>query len=137
MIKKDYILRMVEEFAKFLAAIMGLREDGKYEEALKKIDNVYKGMIQLDPIGIKSIGPEELLDYLKSEKKDNHHYLKMIAELLYEEGQVYVETGDPISARNVLEKSKVLINYLMDNDPTFSLDWYEKISSIDQILGNE
>ena len=134
MIRKDYILRMVEEFGKFLAAIVGLRLEGKLEEALKKIDDVYRGMIDLDPIVIKSVDPGELLDFLQKEKEYNHHYLKMIAELLFEEGQVYAESGDPVSARNVLEKAKILIDYLMEYDKTFSFDWYEKMSIIDGIL---
>jgi len=58
----------------------------------------------------------------------------MVAELLYQEGMIYVEEGDPVSARNVLEKSKILINYLMDNDSTFSYDWYEKLGEIDHAL---
>jgi hypothetical protein len=136
MIRKDYILRMVQEFAKFLAKIIGLKMDGKLDEALKEIDNVYKGMIDLDPIVLKSLGPEEVLDFLLKEKKYNNHHIKMIAELLFEEGQIYVENGDPISARNVMEKAKILINYLMESDSTFSFDWYEKISVIDEVMSS-
>ena len=134
MIRKDYILRMVEEFGKFLAAIVGLKREGKLDEALKKIDDVYTGMIDLDPIVIKSVNPEELLDFLQKEKQYNNHYVKMIAELLFEEGQIYVENGDPVTARNVLGKAKILITYLMEHDKTFSFDWYEKMSVIDGIL---
>lgn len=134
MIRKDYILRMVEEFAKFLAKIVGLKQEGKFNEALKKIDDVYQGMIDLDPAVLKSIGADELLDFLQNEKKYNNIYIKIIAELLFEEGQIYIESGDPVSGRNVLEKAKVLINFLMENDSTFSFDWYEKISAIDRVL---
>jgi len=134
MIRKDYILRMVEEFSKFLAAIVGLRLEGEFDEALKKIDNVYRGMIDLDPIVLKSVDSTELLDFLQTEKDYSNTYLKMIAELLFEEGQIYAENGDPVEARNVLEKAKILIDYLMENEATFSFDWYEKISVIDSIL---
>ena len=134
MIRKDYILRMVEEFAKFLAAIVGLKNEGKYHEALKKIDTVYTGLIDIDPIILKSLSPEEMITFLKNEDKYSNQYLKIIAELLFEEGQIYVESGDPVSARNVLEKAKMLINYLSENDSTFSFDWYEKISIIDSLL---
>ena len=136
MLQRDYIMRMIEEFGKFLAAIVGLKREGKYEDALNKIDDVYKGMIDLEPKVLKSIDVDELLDFLQNEKQFNNQYLKMIAELLFEEGQIYHENGDPISARNVLEKAKVLINYLMESDTTFSFDWYEKLSLIDQIIGN-
>ena len=134
MIRKDYILRMVEEFAKFLAAIVGLKNEGKYNEALKKIDAVYTGLIDIDPIILKSLSPEEMITFLKNEDKYSNQYLKIIAELLFEEGQIYAESGDPVSARNVLVKAKMLINYLSENDSTFSFDWYEKISIIDSLL---
>ena len=136
MILKDYILRMVEEFAKFLAEIIGLKREGKFQEALQKIDGVYRGMIDLDPIVLKSLNPGELLVFLQDEKKISNTYLKMIVELLFEEGQIYTEHGDPISARNVLEKAKILINHLMENDSTFSFDWYEKLNVIDGLLGS-
>ena len=134
MIRKDYILRMVEEFAKFLAAIVGLKNEGKYHEALKKIDTVYTGLIDIDPIILKSLSPEEMITFLKNEDKYSNQYLKIIAELLFEEGQIYAESGDPVSARNVLVKAKMLINYLSENDSTFSFDWYEKIRIIDEQL---
>src|SRR5210317_717879 len=102
MIRKDYILRMVEEFAKFLAAIIGLKNEGKYNEALKKIDTVYTGLIDIDPNILKSVSPEEMITFLKNEQKYSNQYLKIIAELLFEEGQIYIENGDPVSARNVL-----------------------------------
>jgi len=134
MIRKDYILRMVEEFAKFLAAIMGLKDEGKYEEALKKIDSVYTGLLNIEPVTVKAISTDEVLDFLKTEKKFTNQYLNMVAELLYEEGMIYAEMGDPVSTRNVLEKSKVLINFLSENDQTFSYDWYEKLKNIELIL---
>ncbi len=136
MIQKDYIMRMVEEFGKYLAAIVGLKRDGDLGGALKKIDDVYEGMIDLDPKVLKSLSIDELLDFLQKEKGFNNHYLKMIAELLYEEGLIYSESGDPISARNVLEKAKILINSLMEADPTFSFNWYEKLGVIDNTLSH-
>ena len=125
---------MIEEFGKFLSAIVGLKREGNYGDALGKIDNVYEGMLDLDPKILKSVDAKELMDFLQNEKKFNNQYVKMIAELLFEEGLIYLESGDPISARNVLEKAKVLINYLMESDTTFSFDWYEKLTVIENAL---
>jgi len=127
-------MRMIDEFGKFLAAIIGLKREGKFEDALDKVDGLYQGMLDLDPKVLKSLDKDEVLDYLQKEKEYTNQYLKLIAELLFEEGQIYHEIGDPISAQNVLEKAKVLINYLMDSDTTFSFDWYEKIAVVDKIL---
>ena len=130
MIRKDYFLRLVEEFAKMLTAILGLKSEGKHEEALKKIDEVNTGLLNLNPVVIKSIGPDELVHFLTKEKHFNNQKMKLA-------GVIYTELGDPVSARNLLEKSRVLINYLMGHDSTFSFDWYDKIEKIDQIIGSE
>lgn len=134
MFQRDYILRLIEEFAKFLAAITGLKAGGNLEEALKKIDEAYNEILELNPKLIKSLNNDEVLDYCKKEKRYDNQQMNMVAELLYQEGMIYAEEGDPVSARNVLEKSKVLIGYLMDNDSTFSFDWYEKLHEIDHVL---
>lgn len=134
MFQRDYILRMIEEFAKFLAAITGLKAGGNLEEALKKIDEAYNELLEVNPKMIKSLSEDEVLDYFQKEKEYDNQQLNMVAELLYQEGMIYVEEGDPVSARNVLEKSKILIGYLMDNDSMFSFDWYEKLHEIDHAL---
>jgi len=45
MLQRDYILRLIEEFGKFLAAITGLKLEGKLEEALKKVDETYRSWL--------------------------------------------------------------------------------------------
>jgi hypothetical protein len=127
-------MRLVEEFARFLATIAGLKADGKLEEAMQKIDETYNELLELDPKVIKSLSVEELLDFLQQEKEYENKQLGMVAELLYQEGTIYVEEGDPVSSRNVYEKSKLLITYLMDNDSTFGYDWYDKLREIDHVL---
>ncbi len=134
MLRRDYISRMIEEFARFLAAIAGLRREGKFDEALKKIDEVYEGMIGMNAQLIRSVSSGQLLDLLQDDKKFDNNYLKMIADLLYEEGQIYYESGDPVSLRNVYEKAAILIRHLMATDSTFSFDWYEKLAIIDEAL---
>lgn len=134
MIRRDYIMRMIDEFGKFLTALVGLKEEGKFEEALVKVEGLYQGMLDLDPKILKSVDKDEVLDYLQNEKQYDNRYLKLISELLFEEGRIYHEIGDPITAQNVLEKAKILISYLMESDTTFSFDWYEKLATIDSLL---
>lgn len=134
MIRRDYLMRVIDEFGKFIQKIMGLRLEGKTEEALNEIDTVYEGLIEADPKVLKAIKANKFLDFLINEKGFNNKYLSMIAELHFEEGQIYLETGDPISARDVMKKAQILIEYLKDNDSTFSYDWYEKLRIIEDVL---
>ncbi len=135
MIRRDFVLRMIDEFGKFMSLIVGLKNEGKNDDALKKIDDVYEGMFGLDSKVLKSESADNILNYLKNDLKFSEQYLQMISDLLFEEGLVYHESGDPLSTHNVLEKSKVMINYLIESGSTFSFDWYEKLRIVDEILG--
>ncbi len=134
MIRRDFVLRMIDEFGKFMSLIVGLKNEGKNDDALKKIDDVYEGMFGLDSKVLKSESADNILNYLKNDLKFSEQYLQMISDLLFEEGLVYHESGDPLSTHNVLKKSRVLINYLMESRSTFSFDWYEKLRIVDEIL---
>jgi hypothetical protein len=135
MFQRDYILRLIEEFARFMAAMAGLKSEGKLDDALTLIEETCRDLLNLEPRVIKSLHPDEMIPFLQNEKGMKNEALKMVGELLYEEGMIYVENGDPVSTANVLEKSKVLILYLMEHDSTYSFDWDIKLREIDQILG--
>ncbi len=135
MFQRDYVLRLIEEFARFLAAMTGLKKEGKFDDALSMIEKAYREMFKLEPNVIKSLLPNEVIPFLLNEKEMNNEGLKMIGELLYEEGMIYMENGDPVSATNVLVKSKILILYLMEHDTTYSFDWHTKLHEINNILG--
>lgn len=136
MFQRDYILRLIEEFARFMAALAGLKREGKLDEAFSMIDKAYIELLKLEPKVVKSLNPDELVPFLQNEMDMNNEGLKMTGELLFEEGMIYVEKGDPVSAANVLEKSKMLILHLMEHETTYSFDWHAKLHEINHILGN-
>jgi len=134
MFSRDYIMRLIEEFARMLAAISGLKLEGKLDEALKKVDDAYNDLLHIAPSTLMSLKGQEVIKVLQDELKFESQQLRMVAELLYEQGQIYNELGDPVSAKNVFEKARILIGFLMENDSTFSFDWYEKLRIIDEQL---
>jgi predicted RNA-binding protein len=136
MFQRDYILRLIEEFARLMAALAGLKREGKLDEAFIMIDKAYIKLLKLEPKVVKSLNPDELLPFLQNEMDMNNEGLKMTGELLFEEGMIYVEKGDPVSAANVLGKSKMLILHLMEHETTYSFDWHTKLYEINHILGN-
>jgi hypothetical protein len=135
MFQRDYILRLIEDFARFMAAMSGLKREGKLDDAMTLIDEAYRDLFKVEARSIKSLKPDELIQFLQAEKGMNNEALKMIGELLYEEGMIYVDHGDPVSAVNVLQKSKVVIHYLMEHDHVYSFDRNEKLLHINKIIG--
>lgn len=135
MFRRDYILHQIEEFGRVLAAIMGLRREKKFDEAQQKIDHAYKNILKLSSDFAKNHTTDEILDVLKNEKGMDNQMIRMVAELLYEEGlTLHDRQDDQEMMRITLERANVLFNYLMNADTVFSFDWYEKQNKIQELL---
>ena len=66
MIRRDYIMRMLDEFSKFLAAVVGLKNEEKFEEALDilAVGGVEEddGLVALVIVVVDDVGHGLLLD---------------------------------------------------------------------------
>ncbi len=61
MFRQDYILRMIEEFARRLARITALRKGGEWEAAERAIDEEFKELLGAQSKGIAELSETELL----------------------------------------------------------------------------
>jgi Ca2+-binding EF-hand superfamily protein len=82
MIQKDYIMRMIEQFAAILIKIMFNKETQNYTQALFEIDTAYKTFLNFDPDHIKAISEDELVSMLKSSGSIDAEKCIIVAELL-------------------------------------------------------
>ncbi|GAF03342.1 hypothetical protein [Saccharicrinis fermentans] len=60
MIKRDYILRMIEEIGKMIAVILGLLKNGEIKQAQKLYGEGLKRALDLDEDTILSLGVDQL-----------------------------------------------------------------------------
>ena len=61
MIRRDYILRMIEEFAQFLARLKGLKEKQRWEEAEGTLDEEFQRLVGAGPQAVAQLSETELL----------------------------------------------------------------------------
>ncbi|MDQ3364504.1 MAG: hypothetical protein M3680_03655 [Myxococcota bacterium] len=92
MIREDYLIRMVKQFAEALARLMKLREAGEHRAALQIADGLY------DELGIS----RELVDVVDTPTlagmlRDPER-MRAAAQLCWEEGHVFRSQGDPLTA---------------------------------------
>ncbi len=92
MIRDDYLLRVIKQFAEALARMIRRREEGAYDEALQEADRLY------EELGI----PRDLIDVVDTptlaamlREADR---MRVAAKLCWEEGHVYKAKGDPLTA---------------------------------------
>lgn len=60
-VQRDYILRLIEQFGQFWAALVRLRQDGHQREALALIDQGLRQFLGLDAGAIDALSADELI----------------------------------------------------------------------------
>lgn len=127
MIRQDYFLRLLEEFATALATMMKKKEDER-DDSLKDLYRQYVGDYTL----LRNMSVDELIAYAANEwdDKERTDRLEMVAELLYAEGSYKV---NPL--RNMLlEKAYLLFAYVDEKQSVYSIERKTKIARLYSIL---
>lgn len=131
MYEKDYIMKMVEAFARMIARIIGLKEIGEPDRAASLILEAYDTILKMDPEELHNFD-EAAWDRFCKERTPQE--IEMIAELFKLEGEIRIDSGDRDGAYRLLFKSLDLLKYADNQSDTFSVTRFEKISSMEQKL---
>jgi hypothetical protein len=99
MLKRDYIQRMLDEFARVVAYAIGLKADGRNEDAVNELRNAYRTWFALDAGTISLLSPEELRDRLVSDPEFPNAKIEALANGLKTEAEL-LSPADPLSARS-------------------------------------
>ncbi len=92
MIREDYLIRLIKQFAGALARLLKLRQAGEHRAALQVADGLY------DALGIT----RELVDVVDTPTlagilRDPDR-MRAAAQLFWEEGHLFKSQGDPLAA---------------------------------------
>ena len=101
MLRRDYILRMVEEFIKALSRIRGLKDDERWQEAYVLTEEEFKRTTGLDSESLLRLSETELLARLIQSEPINSTREKMLflTTLLR-------ESGDILTAQECIEDGR-------------------------------
>ena len=135
--KRDLLMRQFEEFGKFLATILGYKQQENFIEVSKLINDGALKYIGISIEDIEELELEKLILSLTQEKKLTDEQLKMLADLLYENG-VNNLNGDLNSDSNTLinfTKAQMLYSFVnLNGTLPYSLDTHYKLDVIKDIL---
>ncbi len=92
MIREDYIMRLVERFTKSMKRILGLKEQDKVEDTINAIGETYRNL--LDSSIVHSLSTEDILYLMDYEGRLNSYKCQILANLLREEGDIYLAAGN-------------------------------------------
>jgi len=131
MYQKDYIMRMIEAFAKMVAGIIGLIKKGDPDGALAGIKETYDTILKINPEDLYQYDDPEWYQFCNEKNLDE---LEMIAELLKLEGEIRMDSDNSEKSLRLLYRSLELFNYVDGQSGTFSVVRSEKISSLKEML---
>jgi tetratricopeptide (TPR) repeat protein len=130
MLRKDYILRMIEMMVEVIAGIMGLIKKGEFDKASKSINNAYFQLLSEDATFFQKIPNDDLTDTLLNEHNYEDGHLEVLSELFRAQGELYFAQGQYSDSREYYQKSLTLLDYVTKNSGTFS---FEKEMKVDEL----
>lgn len=114
MVRKDFILRMIEEMVAVIHRLAGLRIEQNYEAALKLLDETYPRLTGLDADVVRHAAPETLLQLLSFAGEIEPTRVVAAAELLKEEGDLRAELGGDQQAYACYDRALYLFAALVE-----------------------
>ena len=134
MIRKDYILRMIEEIAKVIAAILGLLKKGDVEQAQKLYAGALNRAFNLDEDRVLDMDVEQLRAIFENQFGESYEGLEIIAGLLVKGGDIHLENNDENKAELCYLKSLSLYNLVEMESGTYSLNRQAEMRKVTQLI---
>ncbi len=114
----------IEELAKVVLQIITNRNTNAARRIPELIQTVYTSL-KLDRLTLMTVPPEELIRRLNSDDGGGIPRLEIAVKTLIEESYLY-----PGEEQDMLQRAKLLLEYIQTHDNTFSL---ERVSLLDEL----
>ncbi|AUS28509.1 DUF6483 family protein [Paenibacillus sp. P2(2022)] len=111
MLRKDYLLSMMEELTSAVASVLGLRRENKHVEALKQLDDLLNKQFRLRSDLLRRLPPEQIIELFRMGPGMEADELQQVARILEEEAVIYMETSRIDEGIRILMKSLHLYLY--------------------------
>lgn len=114
MFQRDHIMRQVQQAAQVVARVAGLKEDGRYEEAMDEIARALNELAGLDATPTRALSTDALIDLCTSETGFSARRALALADLLRQAGDILALQDDPDDARTSYRQALALYRKVLD-----------------------
>jgi hypothetical protein len=131
--KEDYLLKYLEKLSRVIAAMLGLREKGLPEDAVRLADETYKEMLGLDT---DELGVMPVSEFAEIVRKAGYSstYLEALAKLSYETACSFQLKGNMQYANSFFQKALDVFHLLNEKDKTFSFEREMLIADLEKLV---
>ena len=128
MYQKDFILRMIEDFFRFMSIILKLKVEKDYEQAFEVISETSQKLMKID---IKALSEnDEDFENLLLNTSYPPEQLEILAELLKIMAEIHLELNQIFTAINTFGKSLQLYEQCQSQSKNYSIDRVKKITEL-------
>ncbi|MNN23267.1 hypothetical protein D3C81_1366590 [compost metagenome] len=110
MLRRDYLVRMIEEMTEVIGKVFDLKQQRKTTEALWTLDELFQRQFRLNSDLLGSLSAKDTVDLFRNGELIEADKLQSLARLLKEEGDVYLLSGQ--SDEGTIRHMKALHLYL-------------------------
>ncbi len=127
MIQKDYIERLIQEFARALSMLLNRPELEKRREALQAMYAQYVGPYEV----LFNANADEMFDFMEQfAPQERLQRMEMLAELYMAEA----DTVGKVTADSLMERAYLLFDYIQQKGRIFSFSHQQKMQTIRERL---
>lgn len=132
--EKDYIMKIIQQFTNAVARIMGLKAENKIEESQVVLTDTLKDFTGLNTEILEALPYEILLQRVSGQT--NSEKSLILAELLYQQADIYEIKGELSRAKNLyLKNANIMINVLLKGDNSVLEQNQEKVNELIEKIG--
>ncbi|WDV45079.1 DUF6483 family protein [Clostridiaceae bacterium M8S5] len=131
MIKRDYIMDMIEQFTTFIARLMGLKKLNQFLKARQLIGEVYTSKLGVNEDIINSLMYNDLIKIVSDMEDMDIEKCTLLAKLLKEDGKILIEQGKKEKGFNFLLKSlNIFLVIRLKNEYVKKVDFDAEITDV-------
>ena len=132
MLRKDFIIRQIEEFGKVLALIIGFKKQNEWTKFEEEIKNAIQKFTSLEMNEIENLNIDFFVSEIVNREGLSLDQKKIIANLMYEKLYFYLFKNENESYSQLKAKCLLLYLHLNENCTTneFDLDVHYKLSML-------
>jgi uncharacterized protein DUF6483 len=134
MIRQDYLLRIIEQFGRVWARLVGQLRAGLFPSARATLDQAYQQMLGFTPEAIRVLSAQELLARMQFEVPSDvgRERCFILSALLSAEGDLAGQQHDPDLGAQYYQKALDILLSMLIQYPTQTLPEYAP--TVDQLL---
>ena len=132
MLRKDFIIRQIEEFGKVLALIIGFKKQNEWTKFEEEIKNAIQKFTSLEINEIENLNIDFFVSEIVNREGLSLDQKKIIANLMYEKLYFYLFKNENENYSQLKAKCLLLYLHLNENCTTneFDLDVHYKLSML-------